>query len=214
MFGGIEFPHGTASFADQVVRHDPLFGGGPAPTEPAAIDPAVALGAPDFPAGGSVGDVGAVALGHGGLLELGFVDNWLTNSGNSDGDLYIFEVGPDIEDTFVAVRPTAATLLLLNLAWDANGDGFYEVGKVFGATAEVDLDAHFPGFAAGALEFDAVQLIDDPDQGNTTGPTVGADIDAVGAISSVPEPSSLMGCVVAGAMLTLRWRNAARLSRG
>ena len=87
----------------------------------------------------------------------------------------------------MAIRPEPATLLLLNPAIDINGDGFFEIGKVFGATSSIDIDTVFPGFAAGLLRFDAVQLIDDPSEGET----VGADIDSVGAIASaVPELGS------------------------
>ena len=144
-------------------------------------------------------------------MELGFTDNELTNSGDSSLDLHIFEVGPDVEDTFVAVRPTPATLPLLPLSGDANGDGYYEVGKVAGATSSIDLDATFPGFAAGALRFDAVQLIDDPNEGDPTGQAVGADIDAIGALSSTPVnavpglgPGALGICCLL-MVLTERW---------
>ena len=107
VIGGIDFSMGASSFADAVITYNPLFGGGPAPTEPAAIDPISALGIPDFPAGGTVGDTGAVSLGNGGLISLRFVNNLLTNSGTSDRDLQIFEVGPSVEETFVAIRPPA-----------------------------------------------------------------------------------------------------------
>lgn len=190
-FGGIDFPGGAASFADSVIRYLPLFSGGPAPTEPAAISPADALGPPNFPPGGGVGDAGSVALGRGGLLEVAFTNNLLTNSATPAHDLHIFEVGNQVEDTFVAIRPTLATLALLPPAGDANGDGFFEIGKVFGSTSSINIDAFFSGYPAGALAFDAVQLIDDPAEGGTTGSTVGADIDAVGAIASTPVPEPL-----------------------
>jgi hypothetical protein len=45
----------------------------------------------------------------------------------------------------------------------------------------------FAGFLPGELRFDAVQLIDDLNEGQTDGATVGADIDAVGDISSIFE---------------------------
>jgi hypothetical protein len=191
-FGGIEFPDGVRSFADAILRVDPLFSGGPAATDD--NDPLTALGPPDnVPGFGQ-----SSALGRGGLIELLFVDNRLTNSGDAALDLHIFEVGPDVEDTFVAIRPTSATLLLLDPAGDTDGDGFFAIGKVLGATSSIDIDSIFPGFAAGALSFDAVQLIDDPNEGDMTGVTVGADIDAVGAISSsaapVPEPSTWLLC--------------------
>ena len=197
-FGGIEFPQGESSFADGVIRFDPLFGGGPAPTDPRFTDPLAALGVPDFAA-----NVGSVSLGRGGLIELAFIDNVLTNSGDDGFDLHVFEVGPDVEDTFVAIRPTAATLALLDPAGDADGDGFFEVGKVFGSTSSIDIDVFFMGFAAGDLTFDAVQLIDDRNEGNASGATVGADIDAVGAITSaVPEPQS--GALLLLGLLALR----------
>jgi hypothetical protein len=197
IFGGIDFPNGASSFADSVISYDPLHSGGLAPTNPDFTDPTKSLGIPNY-----VSPIGSVSLGSGGLLELSFTDNLLTSSGSASDDLHIFEVGPDVEDTFVAIRPTAATLALLPAtAVDANNDGFFEIGKVFGATSSLDIDAVFGGFLAGELTFDAVQLIDDPNEGNNAGETVGADIDSVGAISSVPtvpEPTasiiwSLMG---------------------
>ena len=179
-YGGIEFPHGAASFADTVLSYDNMYSGGPAPTM--RTDPSEALGIPQ----GSTTDY-FVTLGRGGKIELGFVDNFLINSGDEDADVHIFEVGTDVEDTFVALRPTAETAALLGdpALYDSNNDGYYEVGKVFGATSSIDIDAVFPGYEANVLVFDAVQLIDDPDEGAQTGTTVGADIDAVGAIGSV-----------------------------
>jgi len=196
IFGGIDFPSGVSSFADTVITYDNLFGGGPAPTDPDFLDPLESLGPPDF-----ASDTGSVSLGKGGLLELEFTDNLLTNSGDDVLDIHIFEIGPDVEDTFVAIRPTAATELLLDpLIFDANGDGFFEIGKVFGSTDSIDIDSFFPPAAAGTYTFDAVQLIDDPDEGNMSGATVGADIDSVGAITSTaPLPEQ----PVAGELLSL-----------
>jgi hypothetical protein len=205
VFGGIDFPGGSSSFADSWLRFECLYNGGPCAT--LSQNPEWALGPPDNAPGAGE----ELTLGRGGLVELGFTDNALTNSGDSSLDLHIFEVGPDVEDTFVAVRPTPGTLPLLPLSSDANGDGYYEVGKVAGATSSIDLDAIFPGFAAGALRFDAVQLIDDPNEGNPTGQAVGADIDAVGALSSTPVtavpglgPGALGICCLLMA-LTERW---------
>lgn len=184
IFGGIDFPGGVSSFADSVIQYNPLYSGGPAPTNAAYMNTVASLGAPDYPALGSY-----VSLGSGGLIELEFTDNVLTNSGNANMDLHIFEVGPDVEDTFVAIRPTPLTAALLGPGHDDNADGFYEIGKVFGATSSIDIDAFFPGFLPGALLFDAVQLIDDPAEGySLPAPTVGADIDAVGAIQSQALP--------------------------
>ena len=202
---GIDFPDGPRSFADSLIQYDPEFLGGPGPTDPNFMDPNVATGLPDY---GRVGpNMGSVSLGRGGLIELAFLDNRLTNSGDALDDLHVFEIGPHVEDTFVAIRPTATTAGILGPGFDTNGDGFYEVGKVFGSTSSIDIDVFFPGFVAGVLEFDAVQLVDDPDEGNDTGATVGADIDAVGAIASViPEPTSALYVVPGLVLLFARTR--------
>lgn len=86
----------------------------------------------------------ATALGQRGSLILEFVDNRLTGSGSSALDLWIFEVGPDVEDTFVSIRRDGVT--------------FLDMGKVLGATAGIDIDAF--GFGpSDLLRF--VRLIDD-----------------------------------------------------
>lgn len=207
IFGGIDFPEGASSFADFVLTYDALHSGGPGPTAPESLDPLNSLGIPDY---SPATDLGYVTLGRGGLLEVRFGDNLLTNSGSDLKDLHIFEIGPDVEDTFVAIRPLATTLALLGPSGDADGDGYFEIGKVFGATSSIDIDLFFPGFLPGELQFDAVQLIDDPNEGQTSGTTVGADIDAVGAISSVfvPEPGAiaLAGIGMAAVAVAVRRR--------
>ena len=182
LIGGVEFPAGAVSFADSVAFYDPAFGGGATPTA-ANADPSNALGVPEVPGSTSIGacsgapaDCPFVSLGSGGLIELEFTDNVLTGSDSPDFDLWIFEVGPDIEDTFVAISMDGAT--------------WFDVGKVFGTTGGIDIDAF--GFGSSDL-FHFVQLIDDPAEGATGGSSVGADIDAVGAISTfaVPEPTTV-----------------------
>jgi len=184
-YGGIYFPQGPSSFADLVLTYDPQFSGGPGPTNHDYMDPTKALGIPDY-SGGFNGS-GAVALGLQGLLELEFTDNVVTNSGDSTDDMAVFEVG-EPEGFYLALRPANdATRTLLGTACvDVRppfGDGYCEVGLLSGGTDVVDLDAAFPGFAAGQLRFDAVQMVD---QHGNNGAQVGADIDAVGAIQSAP----------------------------
>jgi hypothetical protein len=196
VFHGIEFPGGASSFADAVVSYDPSFGGGTIPA-PTYRNPSQALGTPNF---GDAPDPTYVSLGAGGRIVLRFTDNSLTGSGNSNLDLWIFEIGPDVEDTFVDVSK--------------DGINWFAVGKVFGSTSGIDLDAF--GFGTSDF-FSFVRLTDDINEGATSGTTVGADIDAVGAISTappvpppgrVPEPGTLL---LAGLGLALA--TAIRLAR-
>lgn len=164
------------------------------PTHPNFTSPEAALEAPDYPEGGGLRLPGSVALGSGGLLSVEFVDNRLLNTGDRQFDLQIYEADPEAESTRIAVRPTPATRALLANFPDPDGDGFLDVGFVGGGLSYIDLDSVFPDFEAGELVFDAVQLIDDPNQGSTTGDTVGADIDAVVAL----EFSSVDGDFLVG----------------
>jgi len=167
VYGGIEFPGGLPSFADKVISYDPAFSGGNIPSMPFR-DPLRGLDAPDFTS--ALSDQGFVALGSGGQIVLEFTDNFLTGSDSDALDLHIFEIGPDVEDTFVAISK--------------DGVGWTEIGKVFGATSSIDIDAF--GFGSSDF-FRFVRLTDDPSEGQTIGNTVGADIDAVGAITTVPR---------------------------
>ncbi len=195
LFKGIEFPQGAVSFADAVVDYAPVMVGS-GPTLPHR-DPSRSLSVPDYAGvnGCASGPTCTfVSLGDGGTLTLRFIDNVLTGSGDAAKDLWIFEVGPDVEDTFVEIS--------------VDGISWLSVGKVGGATAGVDLDAFGHGTASA---FSYVRLRDDPALDGQSGNTVGADIDAVGAISTrrvtVPEPASLALVLLAvGAAVALRRR--------
>lgn len=184
IIGGVEFPQGDISFVDAVVSYDPDAGG--AVPSAANSEPTNALGAPEVAGNTSIGacsgtpeDCPFVSLGDGGSITLQFIDNFLTGSNDSAHDLWIFEVGPDVEDTFVEISK--------------NGSDWFDIGKVFGTTSGIDID--FFGFDSTDL-FSFVRLTDDPNEGGQTGASVGADIDAVGAITtvpaSVPEPSIVL----------------------
>jgi PEP-CTERM motif len=191
-FGGVEFPQGLSSFADQVVSYDPVIKNGQ-PTAPNR-NFADTVGAPNYNGLASR----YASLGDGGSITLRFVDNRLTGSGSSAKDLWVFEVGPDVEDTFVEISQDGVT-------WHA-------VGKVFGSTGGIDIDAFGWGLAD---QFAFVRLTDDTLEGGQTGASVGADIDALGAISSVavtpiPEPSTnaLLLTGLAAMVLVARRRRA------
>jgi len=168
VFKGINFPQGSASFVDQVVAYDPFFSGGAGPTAASSKNPLSSIGIPDHPGGIAPG---SVALGSGGRLTLRFTNNALTGSNDSSKDLYIFEVGAQVEAMTVEISK----------------DGFlwHGVGGVFGSTSSIDIDS----FGFSSLDrFYFVRLTDDPNGGDITGPYVGADIDAVGAITSIRSP--------------------------
>jgi len=167
-FGGVDFPQGAASFADSVVSYDPDLTGG-APSE-AHRHPEHALGAPDY-AGVHDGST-SVSLGEGGSITLRFDDNVLTGSASTNLDLWIFEIGPGAEHTFVDISKDGVT-------WT-------NLGKVYGSTRGIDLDAY--GFGPDDL-FHFVKLTDDTADPSNPEPWQGADIDAVGAISTRVLPT-------------------------
>lgn len=159
----ILFPQGKVSFADKVICYDPGAPGEGTGGEPKneVQNAEEALGIPDYD---EQEDKGYVSLGRGGTLTIQFTDNVLTDT--EGDDLFIFEIGPDVEDTFVEISK--------------DGKEFIEVGKVSGSTAALDISP----YARAGENFAYVRLVDDPDEGERSGPTVGADIDAIGAISS------------------------------
>ncbi|MEO1657896.1 MAG: PEP-CTERM sorting domain-containing protein [Pseudomonadota bacterium] len=179
--GGFTFD--TADFADVVV--DSNFGS-PAPTDGRFVDDDEVLGAPDF---SNSTFEGAYTLGSGGDVTVRFTDNALTGSDSDAADLFIFEIGPDVEDTFVEIS--------------VDGIDFIKVGKVTGATSTVDID---PFLEAEGIDpftkFFFVKLIDDPNEGEEVrggrlSETVGADIDAIGALTSVPvDPVPVPGAAI------------------
>jgi hypothetical protein len=182
VFGGVEFPQGAISFADQVVSYTNDPRSTPQESTRGAFN---ALGAPDYDANNvcaTQASCSFVSLGAGGTLILRFTDNVLTGSDSSADDLWIFEIGPDVEDTTVDVSVDGLTWL--------------SVGAVTGSTRGIDIDAF--GYDS-SFAFSFVRLIDvynEGQQGN--GGSVGADIDAVGAISTrriivdngIPEPGT------------------------
>ena len=164
-FKGILFPSGVVSFADSVVDYDPTAGGIP----PITIhqDPSNALGAPDAIGIGPEPEVGdtTVSLGFGGSLTVQFVDNLLAGNGNAQPDLVIFESG-EIESVLVEIS--------------RDGTTFFDVGIVGGLSNSLDIDA----FGFGVQDRFAFVRVTDLRQGDPNSTSAGADIDAIGAISS------------------------------
>lgn len=157
----IKLPLGDISFADTVIRFKM---GDPAAKEENSL-PEAAVGVPDFD--GYLG--GFVSLGGGGELVVKFTDNALVNI---DGpDLYVFELGKYVEETFLYVSK--------------DGRKWTSVGKISGGNALVDIgDSTKPGEI-----FTYVKLIDAKTKLNIKGKDShpGADIDAIAAIGSAKQ---------------------------
>ena len=174
------------SFADYIIDYSPEC---PDNLVDPYMTPTDALGVPDNdPSIGGLG-LGRVTLGEGGSITVGFSNNLVTNTGNSDPDVWVFEVGSDVEGTTLDFRPfDAATISTLNAngILDVDGDGYYEFGAIGGATSSIDLDAIVPGLVFGEIKFDAIKLTDILDNPCNM-PTSGADIDAICALSSLPQ---------------------------
>ncbi len=178
IYGGVEFPNGYASFADEVISYNPtaaVVGGG-------HDDPSKALGSPDYTTGQNY-----VSLGIAGDLTLKFSDNYLTASGDNSYDLCIFEVGEDQEPFSVAIS--------------TDGVNWIDVGIASGGISKIDIDAYTD--VVSGEKYSYVKLKDSLLTGDYDSPYACADIDAVGAISSVstvPIPGAvwLLGTGLAG----------------
>lgn len=190
-FSGVTFPDGASSFADAVVSFVP----GPS-TIPPFNDPTQALGIPDVTDPSDTS--GSVALGNGGTLILRFVDNALTTSGSATPDLHIFETGPRVEPMTISIG--------------MDGLNWISLGTLMGQPTSIDIDA-FPLVVPGAL-YTYVRIVD-ANGGLSVSPFAGADIDAVGAITSVatsavPEPATLLLVAAGGTCLAARRRKSPR----
>lgn len=152
----VVFPNGAKSFADRVASFKP---GSPFTSDTRAKNPQKTLGVPDL---SDDGYENYLALGRNGMLTVEFTDNYLVNVPGPD--LWVFEIGPAVEATDVAISK--------------DGKTWVHVGRVAGATAGIDIG---PKVKAGD-KFSFVRLID---VDNDMGEWPGADIDAIGAIGSV-----------------------------
>ncbi len=156
---GNEMKAPTEAFASKVVEFTP---GDPWTSEVGWQKTENALGLPDD-AGADRGDeiTGILTLGAGGVLVLEF-DIYIYD-GEGD-DVYIFEVGPDVEDTKVEVSNDLVT--------------WYYVGDAAGKTAGVDLNGKVPE----GSRFRYVRLTDLRAYPSSHWP--GADIDAVSGLNT------------------------------
>lgn len=157
--GKIHFPLGDLSFADEVVS----FQKGDPPPSADLCKPQVALGAPDYIDEAHESKSQAdCPLGGGGTLVLRFTDNALIDVPGPD--LFVFEVGPAIEASELAISP--------------DGKSWINIGKIDGSTATIDIAK----FVKPGEVFHYVKLKDLKQ--SSGGAWSSADIDAVGAIGA------------------------------
>ncbi|WP_375172694.1 VPLPA-CTERM sorting domain-containing protein [Pseudooceanicola sp.] len=172
-YSSIYFPDGDVSFADQVVNYSPS--AALAGTSGGCIDSSLALGAPDHTSGDCQG---YVSLGEGGSITLKFTDNALTTSGDNTPDLHVFEIGSAVESFQVEIS--------------TNGSSWIDFGYLDGQPTSIDIDAN--PFVTAFEKYYFVRLTDNGNSGPHSGVFAGADIDAVGAISStapaIPLPAT------------------------
>lgn len=162
--GQVHFPLGDLSFADVLLRFEE---GKPVAKFAQFRSPDAGLGPPDYRPGPrsqftAEGSTGYVTLGCGGVVVYRFQNNALVDV--EGPDLYVFEVGVDIEPT------------RLDISQD--GETWLEVGKISGGRADVDITS----FVKPGEVFHYVKLTDLKSKCASRWP--GADIDAVGAIGS------------------------------
>ncbi len=190
-YDGILFPDGDISFADVVVSYAP----GANVASP-HDDPSAALGAPDWQSGGAGGyaSLGNPQTGEtfGGSIILQFTDNSLTPSGTSDADLHIFEIGQQVEEMEISISKDQQSWIVL--------------GILEGQPTSIDIDA-VAGVQPGDL-FSFVRIID-AGENQSFSPFGGADIDAVGAISSSFEVPDIPGVPAPAALPLLAFGVAA-----
>ena len=149
---GTEMTAPGEGFAARVVEFIP---GDPWTSYEPAMDPENALGAPDY-TGDRYTAQGGLTMGAGGVLVLEFSAAIYDGEGL---DIYVFEVGSDVEDTKVEVSNDLIT--------------WYDVGIAKGKTAGVDLSGKVPE----GSQFRYVRLTDL--RSSPIGAWPGADIDAV-----------------------------------
>jgi OmpA-OmpF porin, OOP family len=155
----IYMPLGELSFADEVISYEQGTPHGPE----GYSNPDKALGAPDFlPQESDLENGNCLCLGCGGTVVMKFTDNALVDA--QGPDLYIFEVGSQVEAT--------------NLAISENGTDWVTIGRIDGGTGIIDIAR----FVKPGQIFRYIRLIDLRSECRQAPP--GADIDAVGAIGS------------------------------
>ncbi|EMI42141.1 GEVED domain-containing protein [Rhodopirellula sp. SWK7] len=185
IFESTFFPLGAISFADSVLDSETVHG---PDVEESFTDSEAALGSPDC-FGVSTTDpengLFTFSLGSGGSAVFAFDDNLLT--GSSSNPSAVMGIGDGIDD-LVIFETGIPERVRVEISRD--NVTYFNVGEIFGLENKIDLDAFGFGLSD---RFSYVRLTDlSPSGTNNFGPG-GADIDAVGAISTVPRDTFVAG---------------------
>ncbi len=170
IFSGFLFQRGGISFADEVDRDTLDLG---SDVDSAFTDTEAALSSPDFVGQGvePIDGEFTLSLGTGGQATFRFTDNFLTGNDSPTPDLVIFEAG-------------ASESVRVEISRD--GESFRFVGNASGLDNTIDID-QFGYDSSDRFAFvrltDLVTPLDAPTDAFGA---AGADIDAVGALSTVP----------------------------
>lgn len=208
-------PVDEKAFADAVVSYErgtsrnwnSYFGEASSAEEWQVYDPNSALGrnnwTSEMTSRGSLGqwnkDIG-VSLGDGGSLTLEFTDNFLTGSGDSASDLWIYEIGGIAEKSFVEISMDGLSWFDVGIAdrKDSKQDSGVgiDIDNLLSSHDELSYDSLF-----------SFVRVTDTGTNKYKNFKAGVDIDAIAALSfvekddtpvEVPEPGIIAGLVVLG----------------
>ena len=189
-YNGVEIESAT-SFADSIVDYTAGKNVG-VPYN----DATAALGTPNFTdnhnlPGYQVAPFPSVSLGDAGSLILRFNNNFLTTSGDSEIDLWFFEVGDQIESTEISISK--------------DGTSWVSVDSIGGSTSGIDIDAYLDSGVELGGKYYYVKMTD-LNERKSEQPYAGADIDSVAALSNAANPIAISGpdqTVAQGDVVTL-----------
>ncbi|TWU03249.1 pre-peptidase C-terminal domain-containing protein [Neorhodopirellula pilleata] len=177
VFGATFFPMGSVSFADSVVVESVSFGDD---AETSFRDLEAALGSPDchgIAATDPDNGLFTLSLGSGGSATFVFNDNLLTGSSSNPSSL--IGVGDGIADLIIFESGIPERV---RVEVSRDNVTFFQVGEIFGLDNTIDLDAF--GFGLND-RFSYVRLTDLSPAGSFNFGPGGADIDAIGALSTI-----------------------------
>ena len=156
-----------------------------------------------------------VSLGQGGSLTVGFGDNYLRSNGDASSDVWIYEIGRQVEKTYIEIGDAEGNWYDLGIANRKDRNYSSGVGIDIDVLFDPENDL-FAGLTSDTL-FSFIRVTDDADTGGHKKFKAGADIDAIAALSfvakadvdsvDVPEPGLMLGFGLMGAGFLFRHKS-------